>query len=172
MSNAYDVLLSRRSIKKFKPDMISDDLIEKILNAGLNAPSARNHQGTIFIVLTNKEFRAKLSKLNAIIGERGGDPFYGAPVIIIALGDKAWPYHVQDGSLAIGNMLNAAHTLGLGGCWINRAKEEFELPEYQQVLKDLGIKGEYTGIGHCAIGYPDTKPLPHDIHPNRVYRLS
>ena len=114
-------------------------------------------QATITVAVTRKELRDKLSVVNCRIGgwKEGFDPFYGAPVILIVLADKNWANRVYDGSLVMGNMMLAAHSLGLGSIWIHRAKEEFEMPEYQQFLKDIGVEGEWEGIGHCAIGYAD-----------------
>ena len=114
-------------------------------------------QATITVAVTNKELRDKLSADNCKIGgwKEGFDPFYGAPVILIVLAQKDWANRVYDGSLVMGNIMLAAHSLGLGSIWIHRAKEEFEMPEYQQLLKDLDVEGEWEGIGHCAIGYTD-----------------
>ena len=147
----------RRSIRKFKADMPAKKDIEQIIEAGLFAANGMGKQATITVAVTKKELRDKLSAANCQIGgwKEGFDPFYGAPVILIVLADKNWANRVYDGSLVMGNMMLAAHSLGLGGIWIHRAKEEFEMPEYQQLLKDLGVEGEWEGIGHCAIGYAD-----------------
>ena len=147
----------RRSIRKFKADMPAKEDIEQIIEAGLFAANGMGKQATITVAVTKKELRDKLSAANCQIGgwKEGFDPFYGAPVILIVLADKNWANRVYDGSLVMGNMMLAAHSLGLGGIWIHRAKEEFEMPEYQQLLKDLGVEGEWEGIGHCAIGYAD-----------------
>ncbi len=95
--------------------------------------------------------------MNRKIGgwDEGFDPFYGAPVVLVVLAEKDWPTHVYDGSLVMGNLMLAAHTEGIGSCWIHRAKEEFESEEGKQILSDLGVTGEYEGIGHCILGYPD-----------------
>lgn len=105
--------------------------------------------------MTNKEIRDEIAKRNADIMGSNTDPFYGAPVILIVLGKKDWPTHVYDGSLVIGNLMLAAHDLGIGSCWIHRAKEEFESDWGKKLLKSLGIEDEYEGIGHCALGYVD-----------------
>ena len=128
-------------------------------------------QLTITIAVTNKELRDRISADNCKIGGwEGFDPFYGAPVILIVLADKNWPNRVYDGSLVMGNMMLAAHSLGLGSIWIHRAKEEFEMPAYQQLLKDLGIEGEWEGIGHCAVGYIDGNiPKAAPRKDNRVF---
>lgn len=129
-------------------------------------------QATITIAVTNKELRDRLSAINAKIGgwKEGFDPFYGAPAILIVLADKNWANRVYDGSLVMGNMMLAAHSLNLGSIWIHRAKEEFELPEYQELLKELGVDREWEGIGHCAVGYVDGElPKAAKRKDNRVF---
>lgn len=155
MNDIIRAMEERRSIRKFKSDMPAKEDIDQIIEAGLYAANGMGKQATITVAVTNKELRDKLSSANCQIGgwEDGFDPFYGAPVILIVLADKNWANRVYDGSLVMGNMMLAAYSLGLGSIWIHRAKEEFEMPEYQQLLKDLNVEGEWEGIGHCAIGY-------------------
>ena len=155
MNEIIKAIKERRSIRKFKPTMPSKGDLEQIIEAGLYAANGMGKQATVIIAVTNKELRDKLSEVNAEIGgwKKGFDPFYGAPAILIVLADKNWVNRVYDGSLVMGNMMLAAHSLNLGSIWIHRAKEEFEFPEYQQLLKQLGIEGDWEGIGHCAVGY-------------------
>ena len=150
---------TRRSTKKYKPDPVPQDLLEKVLEAGTYAPTGRNRQAPIIIAVTNKALRDKIAKQNAeIMGMNGDfDPFYGAPVILIVLADKTVNTRVYDGSLVLGNMMLASHALGLGSCWIHRAKEEFETEEGKALLKELGVEGEYEGVGHLALGYSATE---------------
>ena len=156
MNKALDNLLERRSIRSYKPGQISDDELKSVLKAGLAAPSAMNRQPTVLLVVQDKATIQLLSKLNALVmGKEGIDPFYGAPAMLIVLGKKDWPTHVYDGSLVMGNLMLAAHDLGIGSCWIHRAKEEFESDWGKKLLKSLGIEDEYEGIGHCALGYVD-----------------
>ena len=157
MNEIIKAMEERRSIRKFKPDMPEKKDIDQIIEAGLYAANGMGKQATITVAVTNKELRDKLSADNCKIGgwKEGFDPFYGAPVILIVLTQKDWANRVYDGSLVMGNIMLAAHSLGLGSLWIHRAKEEFEMPEYQQLLKDLDVEGEWEGIGHCAIGYTD-----------------
>jgi nitroreductase len=130
--------------------------LDKIIEAGMYAPTGMGMQSPIIIAVTNKELRDKLAEENArIMGREGADPFYGAPVVLIVLANKAVGTYVYDGSLVMGNMLNAAHSLGLAGIWIHRAKELFESDYGKKILKDLGISDEYEGIGNCVIGYRD-----------------
>ncbi len=167
-----EALEERRSVKKFKSEMVPMDDIEKIVNAGLYAASGMGKQSPIIIEVTDKATRDQLSKMNAKILGRDTDPFYNAPVVLVVLADKSVPTHVYDGSLVLGNMMLASHALGLGSCWIHRAKEEFESEEGKKLLEKLGVKGEYEGIGHLVVGYPDVsglKAVPRKE--NRVYKI-
>ncbi len=157
MNDVIKAMKERRSIRKFKAEMPPKADLEQIVEAGLYAANGRGRQAVITIAVTDKELRDKLSAVNNEImgGPEGNDPFYGAPAILIVLANKEVPTAPYDGSLVMGNLMLAAHSLGLGSIWIHRAKEEFEMPEYQKLLKDLGIEGEWEGIGHCAIGYID-----------------
>jgi nitroreductase len=150
-----DKMKTRRSIRKFKSDMIPKEIIEKIVEAGTFAASGMSRQPGIIVAVTNKELRDKLAKMNADIMGVNTDPFYGAPVVLIVLADKSAPTYLYDGSLIMGNLMLAAHELGIGSCWIHRAKEEFDSEEGKELLKSLGITGDYEGIGHCVLGYAD-----------------
>ena len=172
MNEIIKAMIERRSIRKFKSDMVSKKDIDEIIEAGLYAANGMGRQAVITVAVTNKELRDKISKDNCKIGgwDESFDPFYGAPVILIVLAEKDWRNRVYDGSLVIGNMMLAAHSLGLGSIWIHRAKEEFETDEYKKLLKDIGVQGEWEGIGHCAIGYIDGDiPKPAPRKENRVY---
>ncbi len=172
MNEIIKAMEERRSIRKFKADMPSKADIEQILEAGTYAASGMGKQGVITIAVTNKEIRDKLAVDNCRIGgwKEGFDPFYGAPVVVIVLAKKDVFTHVYDGSLVMGNLMLAAHSLGLGSIWIHRAKEEFEMDEYKNFLKDLGIEGEWEGIGHCAIGYVDgDQPEAAPRAANRIF---
>ena len=156
MKNGLEVLYERRSIRKYKAEQIKDEELEQVLKAGVCSPSAMNKQSSIIIAVQNKEDIAYLSKLNAKIqGTEGSDPFYGAPTVLIVLADANNKNAMKDGSLVMGNLMNAAYALGLGSCWINRATETFAMPEGKALLEKWGIEGEYIGIGNCIIGYPD-----------------
>ena len=156
-SEIIEAMKERRSIRRFKPDMPKREDLEQIIEAGLYAANGRGKQATIIIAVTDKELRDQIADDNRKIGgwDEGFDPFYGAPAMLIVLAQKDWPTHVYDGSLVMGNMMLAAHSLGLGSIWIHRAKEEFEMEEYRSLLEKLGVSGEWEGIGHCAIGYVD-----------------
>lgn len=153
-------MIERRSIRAYKSDPIPEDLLNEILKAGTYAPTGRNMQAPIIIAVTNKELRDRLSRINAAVMGAENDPFYGAPVVLIVLAKKSVPTYIYDGSLVMGNLMNAAHSLGIGSCWIHRAKETFESDAGKQILRELGIEDEYEGIGNCIIGYADC-PLPN-----------
>lgn len=165
---------TRRSVRKFKSTMVPRDIIDQIIKAGTYAATGRNHQGCKILCVTNPELRNQLSEVNRKIGgwQEGFDPFYGAPVVLIVLADKNWPTHVYDGSLVMGNLMLAAHELGIGSCWIHRAKEEFEMEIGQQILQSLNIEGEWEGIGHCVLGYPDMElPATPERKPDWVHYI-
>lgn len=170
MSEVINNMKTRRSIRKYKPDMIPEDVLNRIIEAGTYAATGMGKQSPIIIAVTNKEIRDKFSKMNAEIMGVDSDPFYGAPVVLIVLADKARPTYVYDGSLVMGNLMLAAHAEGIGSCWIHRAKEEFESAEGKAFLKSLGIEGDYEGISHCVLGYTDgEEPKAMPRKENYVY---
>lgn len=171
MNNTLNTIKNRRSCKKFSNEMIDRNLIRKVVEAGTFAPTGMNKQSPIILVITNKRVRDKLSRLNASIMNRDIDPFYGAPVVLVVLADKSIPTYIYDGSVVIENMLLAAESLGLGACWIHRAKEEFELEEGKEILKELGIVGDYEGIGHCILGKRIDEGRQHTIKDNYVFYI-
>ncbi|WP_298704475.1 nitroreductase [uncultured Veillonella sp.] len=165
-------LTHRRSIRKYKSDAVPTELIDAIVEAGLYAPSGMGKQPVIILAITNKEIRDKLATINAQIMGMEGDPFYGAPVVLVVLANTERPTYVYDGTLVMENLMLAAHSVGLGSCWIHRAKETFERDEWKQFLKDLHIDGEYEGIGNCIIGYADMEdPKAVRRLSNRVYHV-
>lgn len=174
MNETIKNMIERRSIRKYTSEPVPQEIIDEIVEAGTYAATGRNAQSPIIIEVTNKELRDKLSALNAkIMGkEEGFDPFYGANTVLIVLADKSKPTYLYDGSLVMGNLMLAAHSLGIGSCWIHRAKEEFEMPEGKEILKQLGIEGDYEGIGHCILGYADgDMPKPHKRKESYVYKI-
>lgn len=173
MNEIFNLIKTRRSTKKYKSDSVPQELIDKIAEAGTYAPSGLNKQSPIILEITNKEMRDKLSKLNAsVVGmPEGFDPFYNAPVVLVVLADKSIPTYIYDGSVVMENMMLMAHALGLGSCWIHRAKESFETAEGKAILKELGIEGNYEGIANCIIGYPDMTPAPHSRKEKYIYKV-
>ena len=170
MSETLETIKTRRSIRKYKDTPIPEDILNKIIEAGTYAPSGMGKQSTIILAVTNKDVRDQLSKINASIMGSTNDPFYEAPVVLVVLADKSVRTHVYDGSLVMENLMLAAHDLGVGSCWIHRAKETFETEEGKELLKSLGIEGEYEGIGNCILGYPDGElPVAKQRKDNFVY---
>jgi len=164
MNETLKVLETRRSCRNFiKDKMVPEEDLQAILRAGTYAATGMGKQSPIIIAVTNKEMRDRLSEANAKVMGANMDPFYGAPVILIVLANKAAMTYRYDGSLVMGNLMNAAESLGVASIWIHRAKEEFESEFGKKLLADLGIEGDYEGIGHCALGYaaePAKAPAP------------
>lgn len=174
MAETLQTLKQRRSIRKYKSDMIPEDVISKIVEAGTYAPTGMGRQSPIIIAVTNKEMRDRLSQMNAhFLGKDDGtDPFYGAPVVLIVLANKEIPTYLYDGSTVMQNLMLAAYDQGIGSCWIHRAREEFASDEGKQILADLGIEGDYEGIGHCILGYSDEEdPQPIARKDSYVYYI-
>ena len=170
MNAELQALKERRSVRKYKADMVPQELIDQVIEAGLYAASGHGTQEVIIVAVTNKEVRDKLAKMNREILGTNSDSFYGAPVVLVVLGPESNKLTPYDGSLVNGNLMQAAHAVGLGSCWINRAKEEFASEEGKQLLKEWGIEGEYEGVGHCILGYaygPVPQAAPRKA--NRVF---
>ncbi len=170
-NSVLDALLTRRSIRRFKADMPSREDLDRIIEAGLYAASGKGGQSSMIVAITSRSLRDLLMDMNRSIGgwAQDFDPFYGAPAVLLVLAKKGTPFTVADGSLTMGNMMLAAHALGLGSCWINRAREEFESDEGKAILASLGIEGDWEGVGHCVVGYPDCEaPVPAPRKPDRV----
>lgn len=172
MAETLTTLKARRSCRAYKPELIEEEKLNAIIEAGTYAATGMGKQSPIIIAVTDKAMRDRLSGMNAAILGADMDPFYGAPELLIVLADKKVPTHVYDGSLVMGNLMNAAADLGVASCWIHRAKEEFESEEGKAILKDLGIEGDYEGIGHLILGYaaqPEAAPAPRKE--GYVYRI-
>lgn len=170
MSEILEAMKTRRSVRSYKPDAVPNVLLDRIVEAGLWAASGMNRQSVVILKITDKALRDELSKMNAAVMGRDGDPFYGAPVVFVVLADKSMPTYIYDGSLALGNMMLEAHECGLGSCWIHRAKEEFETPEGKAILERFGVKGDFEGIGHLIVGYTDGEyPAAKTRNPGRVF---
>lgn len=153
-NETLEVLKKRRSCRAYKSEQIKDEELEAILEAGTWAPTGRGNQSPKIIAVQDKETIAELSKINAeIFGRPGTDPFYGAPTVVVVLADADRITYIEDGSLVLGNMMIAASSIGLGSCWIHRAKETFEREDGKAILKKWGITGNYIGIGNCILGY-------------------
>ena len=169
MNQTTQTLKTRRSCKNYKPQHVPRNLIDEIVACGLNGATGRNLQAPIFVVVTNDDIVARLSQLNADVMGAKGDPFYGAKDVIVVLASKVAHTHVYDGSVALSNLMNAAYSLGIGSCWIHRAKEVFNSAEGKQLLADWDITEDVEGIGFCVLGHPNGEPKPKTINDGRVY---
>ena len=172
MADTLTTLKTRRSCRAYKPDHVEEEKLNAIIEAGTYAATGMGKQSPIILVIKDQAIRDQLAKLNAAAMGMDIDPFYGAPELLVVLANKAMPTYIYDGSLVMGNMMNAAADLGVASCWIHRAKEEFESEEGKAILKDLGIEGNYEGIGHLILGYaakPENAPAPRKA--GYIYRV-
>ena len=162
MENAViTALKTRRSIRSYKPNQISDEELKTVLDAGTWAPTGMGYQDPWIVAVQDPALREKLSQMNRTFLGADTDPYYGAPtfVLVFASRPEKWRNAVQDASLVLGNMMNAAHAIGLGSCWINRERQMFDTDEGRQLMSQLGLPEGLMGVGALALGYP-AKPLP------------
>nr|WP_325258678.1 nitroreductase [uncultured Oscillibacter sp.] len=156
MNETLKVLHERRSIRKYKAEQITDKELDAILEAGTWAPTAKNLQTPVMVVVQDKETIARMSALNAeIMGKPGTDPFFGAPTVVVVLADGTQANWLQDGSLVMGNLMTAAAATGIGSCWVNRAMELFDGAEGKALLRQWGLPETLRGVGNCVLGYAD-----------------
>lgn len=167
----YEDLLTRRSVRKYTDRQVEDEKLDKVLTAGLYAPTGMNNQAPVLVAVQDKETRDRLSRMNAAVMGASGDPFYGAPCVIVVLSDPERMTWVEDGSLVLGNLMNAAHSLGLGSCWIHRAKECFDTPEGKALLRAWGVPETYRGVGNCILGYAAEEPEAKPRKSGRIIKI-
>ena len=158
MNETINTLLTRRSVRRYKPDQVSDELLDTVLNAGQYAASGMNSQNTVLVAVRDSKTREQLSKMNTAVMGSSNDPFYGAPCVVVVLANTTRGTWVEDGSLVIGNLMAAAHSVGLGSCWIHRAREMFDSDEGKALLKEWGLPETMRGVGNCILGYPNEVP--------------
>ncbi|MBR5529261.1 MAG: nitroreductase [Oscillospiraceae bacterium] len=171
MNEALQCLLNRKSTKSYTHQQVSDELLDKVLEAGLYAPTGRNNQNVICVAVRDKKTRDRLSLLNAEILGANNDPFYGAPCVIVVFADCEGTTWVEDGSLVLGNMMNAAEALGLGSCWVHRARQMFETPDGKDLMRQWGLPETMKGIGNCILGYPDQLPAAKPRKEGRIIKV-
>ena len=164
-------MLTRRSVRKYSDRQVEDEKLDKVLTAGLYAPTGMNNQAPVMVAVRDKATRDKLSRMNAAVMGASGDPFYGAPCVIVVLSDPERMTWVEDGSLVLGNLMNAAHSLGLGSCWIHRAKECFDTPEGKALLRAWGVPETYRGVGNCILGYAAEEPEAKPRKSGRIIKI-
>ena len=167
----HENLKNRRSIRRYKPQQVSEELLDAVLEAGLYAPTGMNRQNIVMVAVRDKETRDQLSRMNAAVMGSANDPFYGAPCVIVVLGDASNYPVVENGSLVLGNLMNAAYEAGLGSCWIHRAKQMFETEEGRALLRKWGLSENLVGVGNCILGYPDEAPAPKPRLEGRIVKV-
>lgn len=171
MSNqTIDILINRRSCKDFTDKVISKEDLDTIIKTGLYAANGKGRQAPVLVTVTDKALRDKLSKMNADVLGVTTDPFYAAPVVVAVLADSEVPTWIEDGSLSLGNMMNAAYAIGIDSCWIHRAREVFDSEEGKALLKEWNIPETIRGVGFCVLGYkksPLKEPAPRKE--NRIF---
>lgn len=166
-----NILKNRRSIRKFQPRQVTDQDLDAVLEAGLYAPSGMNTQNTVLVAVRDPEVRNQLSRMNAKVLGSSADPFYGAPCVVVVLADPARYTWLEDGSLVMGNLMNAAYAQGLGSCWIHRAQPMFDSPEGKDLLRQWGLSENLKGVGNCILGYPDETPEAKPRLPGRILKV-
>ena len=171
MNEAMNNLLTRRSVRRYQDTQVPDDLLDQILEAGLYAPTGMNRQNIVMVAVRDRETRDRLMRMNAAVMGSQNDPFYGAPCVIVVLGDPETYPVVENGSLVLGNLMNAAHAVGLGSCWIHRAKQMFETEEGKALLRQWGLKESLVGIGNCILGYPAEEPAAKPRLDGRIVKI-
>ena len=173
MKEAIHNLLKRRSIRKYADRQVPDELLDVVLEAGIHAASGMNTQGVRLVAVRDPETVALMSRLNAAVMNATTDPFYGAPCVVVVLADpEIYGGWVEDGALALGNMMNAAHALGLGSCWIHRARQVFDAPEGKELLRKWGLPEHLRGVGNCILGYPaGSHPSPAPRKEGRIVKV-
>lgn len=166
-----NILKNRRSIRKFQTRQVTDQDLDAVLEAGLYAPSGMNTQNTVLVAVRDPEVRNQLSRMNAKVLGSSADPFYGAPCVVVVLADPERYTWLEDGSLVMGNLMNAAYAQGLGSCWIHRAQPMFDSPEGKALLRQWGLSENLKGVGNCILGYPDEAPEAKPRLPGRILKV-
>ena len=164
-------LKERRSIRKYKPEQVSDAHLDAILEAGLYAASGMNTQNTIMVAVRDQQTRDQLSRMNASVMGTNSDPFYGAPCVVVVLVDPERYTWIEDGSLVMGNLMQAAYEAGLGSCWIHRAQQMFDSEEGKALLRKWGLPENLKGVGNCILGYADESPAPKPRLEGRIIKV-
>ena len=172
MNEALQNLMTRRSIRSYQPKQVEKELLEQVLQAGIYAPTGGGRQTPVIVAVQDEKTVQQLSRMNAAIMGAKSDPFYGAPTVLVVLAERSRGTYLLDGASVITTLLNAAHAVGLGSCWVHRAKEEFESEEGKALLQQWGIEGDFEGVGHVILGYPaGDAPEPAPRKANYIVRV-
>ena len=169
--DAMQNLLQRRSVRKYTDQQVPEELLDQVLEAGIYAASGMNSQVSILVAVTDRETRDELSRMNAAVMGTDADPFYGAPCVVVVLADQERYTWVEDASLVMGNLMNAAHAVGLGSCWIHRARQMFDSDEGKALLRKWGLSETLRGVGNCILGYPQEIPEPRERKAGRIVKI-
>ena len=164
-------LKERRSIRKYKSEQVEDAHLDAILEAGLYAASGMNTQNTIMVAVRDKATRDQLSRMNAAVMGTESDPFYGAPCVVVVLVEPERYTAVEDGALVMGNLMQAAYDIGMGSCWIHRARQMFESEEGKELLRKWDLREDLIGVGNCILGYADEEPAPKPRREGRIIKV-
>ncbi|MBQ9548987.1 MAG: nitroreductase [Bacteroidales bacterium] len=173
-NSVTEALRMRRSIRRYKPEQISDEELKTVLEAGTWAPTGKGRQDPWIVAVQKPGLLERISRMNARLwGREGIDPFYGAPTYVLVFGSdpEVWRNSVCDGTLVLGNMMIAAHSIGLGSCWINRERELFATDEGRALMREMGLPDGLIGIGALALGYPDETPAQPKARKENYYRI-
>ena len=167
----HETLKNRRSIRKYTHEQVSDELLDKVMETALYTPSGMNTQNTVMVAVRDKETRDQLSRMNAAVMGSAGDPFYGAPCVIVVLAYPERYTWLEDGSLVMGTLMNAAYEAGLGSCWIHRAQQMFDSEEGKALLRKWSLPENLKGVGNCILGYPDEAPAAKPRKEGRIVKI-
>lgn len=154
-----NIFKTRRSIKGYTNEVITDEQLAYVLEAGTYAPTGMNRQSPVIVAIKDKDTIEKLERENAkVMGDESIKAFYGATTLLVVFRDANCFTGMEDACLVLGNMMNAAHAIGIGSCWIHRAKEVFEGEYGKSLMKKWGLSDNYKGVGHCILGIPKAVP--------------
>ena len=155
---SIELFKTRRSIKAYKSERLSEAELDAILEAGTYAPTGLNRQSPLIVAFRDPKTIKMMSDWNGKMMGREGDPFYGASTVVVVFADSAVNTGMEDACLVMGNLLNAAHSIGVGSCWVHRAREFFESEEGRALKEKMGIPERFYAVGNCLLGYYDKSP--------------
>jgi len=171
MNETLKTMMERKSTKAYTDRQVPDALLDAVLEAGLYAPSGMNNQQVVAVAVRDKATRDQLSRMNAEVMGSTADPFYGAPCVVVVLVEPERYTAVEDGSLVLGNLMQAAYDIGVGSCWIHRARQMFENEEGKALLRKWGLREDLIGVGNCILGYPDEEPTAKPRREGRIVKV-
>mgnify|MGYP002860643904 CR=1 FL=1 len=161
----------RRSIRRFQDKQITDEELTAVLEAGTWAATGHGTQNPWIVAVQEPQLMQRLSAVNAEIMGVTSDPYYGAPTMVLVFASADNYNRERDGSLVLGNMMLAAHSIGLASCWINRVDEMFQRDDLQALLKEWGLPDGLVGIGSLALGYAASQPRTVKERKADYYRI-